>query len=136
MAKRHYIWLLLIRYPVCWEVILTFTLWLEKWGYSPPDNSSDYLPKLSDIVLFITFGRRHMTKGDQWESCTISHSQSQPVRRRTTAVQYRTTVKQRRTELSYTVCKMKYIIENKGNNIKSIWCTMSVTVSIKYSLIS
>ena len=78
-----------------------------------PDNSSDYLSKLCDVVLFITLERRHMAYGDQLKCYTISHNQSQPVRRRTNkstlcTISYnRKSVKQCRTELSYMVCEIE-----------------------------
>ena len=55
---------------------LTWARCMEKWESlrfwsCAHDNSSVYLSKLWDVVLFINFGRRHMTYKDQWK-CTPS----------------------------------------------------------------
>ena len=125
-----------IRYKISsvfWDNRLTWFLtwsWCmgkrETFSFEAPNNSSHYLPKLCDVVLFITFGKRHMTYKDQVKCCTISHNQSQPVRRRTnksTISHNRRSVKQRRTELSYTVCEIAIRDqEKKKNSTRIIRC--------------
>lgn len=107
---------------VCWDNRLTwFLTWVRCtgkgetscfWSYAP-DNSSDYLSKLCDVVLIFTLGRRHMAYGDQLKCYTISHNQSQSVRHRINIstlckISYnRRSVKQCQIELSYTVCEIE-----------------------------